>query len=67
MFACIYFPKDISLSVIRKTHRDLTCEKFETEEKCSMKWKGEEYQGTILKVGGKFINKNTIFMRVKNL
>ena len=53
MFACIYFEKDNTVSVIRKGHRDLKCDKFEEDESCVMKWGNTEFEGIILTVSGK--------------
>ena len=55
MFACVYFEEDNTISVIRKGHRDLKCEKFSPNERCVMKWGNAEFEGIIIEVSGKFL------------
>ena len=50
MFACIYFPEDNTLSVVKESHK--TCEKFIKGEMCEVKWKGKPFSGTIISIGG---------------
>ena len=61
MFACIYFEKDASLSVIHEKDRDLLVKtEFAVKEPVEMVWRGkpgkekQTFHGTIVKVGGMY-------------
>ena len=61
MFACIYFEKDASLSVLNEKDRDLVITtRFAVKEAVEMLWRErpgkpkQAYRGLIVKVGGKF-------------
>lgn len=58
MFACIYFQKDASLSVISKENKDLTVlEEFLARKPVQMKWRlpgnaAEDFDGVIVCTDG---------------
>ena len=55
MFSCIYSPTDNSLTVIGKEDKKLTLlGEWKDHEKTEMKWGKKVYEGTIIKIGGKF-------------
>ena len=61
MFACVYFQKDATLSVVHEKSPDLTIiTKFEKRHQVEMRWRvankktKETFAGVIIKVGGKF-------------
>jgi len=60
MYACVYFEKDATLSVVHEKDKDLTINTtFEERQFVQMRWKvaqgktKESFSGIIVKVGGK--------------
>ena len=61
MYACVYFQKDGTLSIVHENDKDIkVLTTFEKREPVEMKWRkpgkqAEVFNGVIVSVGGKFV------------